>query len=562
MANAFDQFDADSDPFSQFDVPPKEGGALEAVLEPALAVASGAAGEVAGGLAGLASLPFGSEVAARNIGAVREFFADVGAPETEAGKEGLKTIGDLAQMGVDIVNFPISGLAGLAELATGQGVEQAAETVTDIQEEGLGETVGERVFEETGSPLLAAAGAALPEAVMSLYPASRMASKRSAFKDKIAEDIASGSGDRNLANYMVTGSGKVKADKVAKEAIRQGFDEGVISAVKGSTPVDRAKMREMTKILDKTKKDARYAMDNRPSDVAGDSLLERVRHIKGVNRKAGAELDTVAKSLRGQSADFSTPVDNFISSLDDMGVKLDSNLNPIFKGSDIEDLAGPQNAIKNVIRRMAKGERGEVPDAHDMHRMKKFIDENVTYGKTAEGLGGKTESVLKSLRRDIDEALDGQFPEYDKVNTTYSDTVNALDSLQDAAGKKMDLFGKNADKAVGTLLRRLMGNAQSRVNLSDSIDSVESVAKKYGGQFSDDIKTQMLFADELEGVFQPATRTSFKAEIGKEVQRGIEQAAQPSVIGAVAEGAGKLAEKVRGISEDAAMKAINELLER
>ena len=135
------------------------------VIEPALAIGSALVAEPLAGLAGIgvtAINDVGSGVGA--IESVRE--ALTFKPRTEAGKSGLETIGDLMQKGIDVVNFPLSGLAGIAELVTGQGVDQAAKTIKGIQEEGLANTLAERTFEETGSPIAATAVATAPEAIM------------------------------------------------------------------------------------------------------------------------------------------------------------------------------------------------------------------------------------------------------------------------------------------------------------------------------------------------------------------------------------------------------------
>ena len=205
----------------------------------------------------------------------------------------------------------------------------------------------------------------------------------------------------------------------------------------------------------------------------------------------------------------------------------------------------------------------KAPNAFDAHRLKKFIDEQVTFGKHAEGLAGKTEVILKGLRRNLDDILDSNFKEYNRVNTVYSETRGAIDAFQDVAGKKMDLTGKNADKAVGTLMRRIMGNAQSRVRLLDSVDDIERVARKHGGTEQlkiegittgkDDLLTQILFVDELDAVFGPVARTSFQGQI--------KQAVIPRTATDLAIKAGeKVIEKARGIDEAAAFKSIKELL--
>jgi hypothetical protein len=451
----------------------------------------------------------------------------------------------------------------LAELVSGQDIGQAAKTIESVQEIGVGKTAGNRAFEITGDPLISAVAETSPEIVGSLIPLTRMAKTRSAFKAKIADRIRAGETDKTLANYMINGAGKVKTDAVAKESIKQGFDQGVIAAVKGASKTDKAKMLNMVNVMKKGKENALFAMKNRPSDVAGNSLMDRVRFVKDVNRTAGKQLDGVANTLRGKPANFETPVNNFLNNLDEMGIKLDQRLRANFRGSDIEDLAGPQSAIANIVKRLSRGKPGALPDAFEMHRIKRFIDENVTYGKAGEGLKGKTERVLKQLRRDLDTSLDDAFPEYNRVNSTYSDTINALDSLQDVAGKKMDLFGPNADKATGTLLRRMMSNAQSRVNLVDAVDELSATSKKYGAVFDDDIASQMLFADELDTVFGPVARTSLAGEASKGFRQAAETAAgQRTAVGVALDVGAAGMEKLRGINQENAFKTITELLKR
>ncbi len=162
-----------------------------------------------------------------------------------------------------------------------------------------------------------------------------------------------------------------------------------------------------------------------------------------------------------------------------------------------------------------------------------------------------------------------------KLILSISETIGVIDALQDVSGKKLNLIGKNADKATGTLLRRLLSNAQSRVNLLDVIDEIETVAKKFspsskGGDvvkfgnknivLDDDLLTQVLFADELDSVFGPVARTSFQGQI----EQGIKQAARggpkAGAVEAVVEGIGKGAEKLRGINEEAAFRSIRNLL--
>ena len=614
-----------------------EGNIASAIWEPTKAIGASLLGQVAAGGAGLFQLAKGDglEEAVEEIEGVQETAAEIAAPKTQAGTKALENVSDLIQMGVDVAQFSISGLAGILELVSGQGLDQAAKTIQDVQTKGVAATAGDRVLEETGSPLMATTAFMMPELVGAAVPIVGAVNKASRFQhsiagrlrdsaanpsaargiadfqsqivsgelvddlfpqfeqliqtsppriqqqllevaddvrmgtdtqtlvnrlDDISNNAATAAADTTLVNYVQRGANGIKTDALALETIKQGFDQGVIASVKASTPLDRTKMLKMMDILEQGKKDALFAVKNRPSDVAGNTLLERVKYIKSVNREAGAELDVIAKGLKGQPVQFDSAVNNFITRLDDMGIKLDGNLKPIFKGSDIEGVTAAENVINKIVQRMSTD---GTPDAHDLHRLKKFIDEQVTYGKSAEGLAGKTTSVLKSLRREIDDSLDTQFPEYNRVNTAYADTVGALDSLQGSVGKKMDLFGDNADKAVGTVLRRLMSNTQSRVNLMDAVDDIDSVTRRYGGLFDDNVQVQMLFADELDSVMGPVARTAFQRSVGEGVKQGIEAATgQRTGLGMLTEAAGAVADKARGINEANAVKSIRKLLER
>ncbi len=415
-------------------------------------------------------------------------------------------------------------------------------------------TAGE--FAAPGLPIKAAQGSQVLDDV-----ATALASQ-SGVKQKIGQKILEGSTDSSVAKFIRDGAGRVSKDKAAIEAINQGFDDAVISAVKGASKADRRKMLEMSKIMQKSITDRVFSTRNRPTDIVGKSLLQRVRHIKAANREAGKAVAKAAKSLKGKSVDFSDAVGGFANDLDDIGVRIiddgKGGVKPLFQGSDIEGVDGAERAIKKIVSRMSSD---KAPDAFDVHRMKKFIDEQVTFGKSVEGLGGKAERVLKDLRSGLDGALDSTFPAYDKANSKFSETIGAIDSLQDAAGKKFDLFGPSSDKAIGTILRRTLSNAKSRVDLMDSMDEIERVARSTGGKFDDDIMTQVLFAEELNNKFGTTARTSLEGA----VQRGVTQAGRAidrGVVSAGIEGAEKLTKRAIGINNENAFKAINNVLSR
>ena len=391
-------------------------------------------------------------------------------------------------------------------------------------------------------------------------PGAGIFGNESSTKAAVRKAIEENPTDNITAKYIINGAGKVKADPVAREVIKQGFDEGLVAAIKGSKPKDKQAMKNMITIIEKGKGNRLFFEKNRPTDVIGDTVLKRFSSVRDINKTAGKELDGVAKGLKGQKVDSSRAVGQFFDDLNEIGIsvtRVGGALRAGFKGSDIEGIPAAENAVKKMLGRL--NFNPERADAFNIHRMKKFIDEQVSFGKIGEGLTGKTERVIKSLRRNLDGSLDDAFPKYNEVNTRFSESRQALDEFQKAAGSNFDPFSANADKFVGNLSRRLLSNVQSRVKLMDSISQLENTSAKFGVKFNDDVFTQAMFADDLERVFGSFAPKSFKGEI-----EGAIKSAATDVRGGVLEtGAkvvGKAAEKARGINEQNAIKSLKQLV--
>lgn len=367
--------------------------------------------------------------------------------------------------------------------------------------------------------------------------------------------------DARVFDFIRSGSGKMQRDKAAVIAHKNGFDQAVIAAVKGSSKTDKRKMRQMLEIMEKGKRNATYSASNRPSDVIGRTLMERINVVRQSNQGAASQLNTVAKSLKGKSVDVDAPVNQFIDDLGEMGVSVDiqpGNVRVLFENSDIEGAGAAQQVINRIVKRMANT---KTPDAYDVHRLKRYIDETVSYGKKVEGLTGNAERIVKKLRHNLDEALDSNFARYDKVNTVYAKTRDALDEFQKAAGSTVDLLGDNADKALGTLSRRILSNAQSRVRVMDAANKIQKVAIDQGGRFDDDLLTQVVFMDDLNRVFGTPAKTSFAGQVDEGVNATIDLATGGKT-GAIRTAYRMAKDKATGINDETRFKAIRDLLTR
>lgn len=512
---------------------------------------------------------------------------DIAQPAPSLGQQALGALENVGALVSGAVAEPIAGLAGIGALLPGgrtptEAIEATREALTfqprtetgQAQQRAIGETLapigeaiqkvetglGEAAFEATGVPALAAIATALPTAIaeaIGLKGASKLKLAKSG--SPLAKRIAEESTGQVKKSFEQRLTPSRRFGKKAQESIKQGFDEGMVTVITNSSPIDKRRMLQMVNTLEKGKADELFRAKNRPADIAGDSLLRKVGFVKSNNTQAGKQLNRVANGLKGKDVDINDPINKFFDDAEGLGVTFDDNLKPNFEGSQIEGVAPAENLINKIALRI---KRKPDPDALDAHNFKKFIDENVNFGKSAEGLGGKTERVAKSLRKGVNDSISGNFPKYKEANTRFSETIQALDSLQDAAGRKIDFFGPNAEKATGTVLRGLMNNTKGRANLMNAIDNIESTAKKLGGSFDDDILTQMLFADELDKVFGTGARTSLRGEVGK---AGIDVAvdvSQMTLPGAVAVGVKAGAKRLRGINEKNKLKSIKELLKQ
>ena len=564
-----------------------------------LSFASGAANTVAGGIAGAVATPFAGAETGANI--VNAFTNTIREPATPEGQKTLADAGVAIKSIIDQLNVPLASVGSFIEIMTGQGLDKAVETFSRVKEEGAGIVAGDRVLEETGSPLLATAARITPEAIMEVVGAKGLTGARglnkglsvddvvdprvapvvrqgsnpvisgvkntvidvfeyqSPSKKKVAELIKEGSTKKSTAGFRLSeslrkGKNIVVDDKVANSAIQQGFDEGTVALIKGSSPTDRAKMLKM---LDKKWESmGDKSVRARASQVVGDTVMERYETVYNAKELAGKRINLESKKLVNKPSGAEEPFDQFKSDLEEAGVEFDADGKPEYTYSDFEDFDTDQKLLNTILRRIY---RNPTPDAREAHKLKRFIDAKVSFGKKSPGgLEGTAENILKDLRRRIDEQLDAKYENYNEANTTYKDTRDALEAFQKVAGQKMNLDSPSAEKAVGILMRRLLSNAPSRTNLMDAIDGLEESARKNGGKFDDDYYAQTVFIDELEGMFGADGGTSLYGQMSKSINlRDVPMTQE----GAMIKGAEKAIEMINPRNPKEAIKAMRALLE-
>lgn len=368
----------------------------------------------------------------------------------------------------------------------------------------------------------------------------------------------------DLVNVRLSGS-QVVPDNEAATAIKQGWKDGAVASIKAASEKDRSAMTKMLNLFKMGEKSEKFRAMNRPADILGDTVQARVDFLTNTNKKAGQAIDRIAQTrLRGQPVNYDPAIYTFVDDLGALGVKVELNENGVAKailqGSDIQGDKAAQRTLNAVLERLSAT---NAPDAYGVHTAKRFIDTQVNYGKKnlANPLTAQAERALKNLRRNLNESLGETFPDYRAVNEKYADTITALDDLQKAAGTQIDFESPNANKALGTAMRKLTSNYGTRANLIDSLDQANQVASKYGMKMEDDVVNQLIFANELDRMFGATAQTSLKGQVSEAMQTGLDIARGNAAQRAFDLMAEK-AQNLRGVNKENAIKAMQEILKR
>lgn len=344
------------------------------------------------------------------------------------------------------------------------------------------------------------------------------------------------SGDIAAAGFKLNDAGRVVRDAAQQKALKAGVDEGAVAMFSSANKATRTRLREMLDVVEKGKKNLEFRNMNRPSRVVGDAITDRLQIIQKANRAAAGQLDNVASSLKGKPVNIDDAMGRFLQDLDDAGIGFDQKTGALnFDGSDIEGLTDAQNIVKRVVNRLYNTQ-DPTQNAYNVHRAKKFIDEQVSYGKTQAGLSGRMETIVKRLRRNLDQTLDKSFPEYDRVNTAYKETRDVIDEVQSLAGSRVDLYGENANKALGVMSRKVLSNYATGTSMEEMLQALDNTARRYSTPLNasvDDELIKLISAEsEMRRLFPTAVSSNtFQGEIGSEVGRGIADLATGNKIG-------------------------------
>jgi len=389
-----------------------------------------------------------------------------------------------------------------------------------------------------------------------------------------AEEVVTGSKPDIAARYTdktpAGGTPKYSRDTLGIKAIEEmEVPESTVNALKELSPDDKADVLKMMEVIETGKKNSAFAERYRPGDILGETLEDNINHLVDVNTKHRMRLDHYVKTqLKGKPVAIDDALQTFAGQLDELGVTLNQSasgkITPDFDGAlklNRNDRGPIREALKKINRVIGDGR----PTADVVHDLKRALDNEIPWDASSK-MTREGEKLLKGLRHDLNESLRGTFDQYAAINKVLEDTTGTLKDMSKAAGTKYNPESANSGKYLGQELRKLATNYNSRIPLTDAIEQVETMARKYGLKSEKSVTRQANAVNMLEDLFGPSASRGFRAEVQKGVSGGIAESTKRSLKGDQSHFVDKAIDVVHGVtsnaSEEGQFRVLRELLKR
>ena len=451
----------------------------------------------------------------------------------------------------ELIGGAVTGLAGLSKAGTLKGAAAIGALEGGIAGAGYADAEN---FASPETAINAGAGAgagavtgfALP--LVGRYAKKGVAAVGDAISDRLpnitgrtgriaAEEAVTGVRPDMAARYKpkAPGSPKLSRDTLAVKAMDQlEIPEPMVRSMQDLTPADKKAGIKMLNIIKIGKTNSAFADANRPGKILGDTLKENIDFLSSERKKAGIQLKRLIETkLKGQPVSVDDALQGFAQKLDDLGVTLNTSqtgkITPDFDGA-LKLNRNDRTPIREAIRKINRVIESGRPTADTVHDLKRALDNEIPWD-SASKMTPEGEDLLKSLRGELNEALQETFPGYKEVNGKLSDIIGSMEDISDMVGKKYNPDSPNADEYLGQELRKLVTNYNKRVPMTDAINQVEDVARKYGLQSDSSVRRQASMLKDMEDFFEVMPRGGFDAGIKKGTNAGITEVAKRSIRG-------------------------------
>ena len=348
---------------------------------------------------------------------------------------------------------------------------------------------------------------------------NRLLKSSRAKKQLLVNEIKKGNPNIELVTKALNDSGDVITRPASKRAVKiLGGDhvaQGTVAVIENMSPASKKILNKQLDNITRGRKEPLFGDANRPSNVLGESILNRAIDIDKINAKAGKTIGNTASSLKDINVDIGGVNNNFLSGLNDLGVTFskadDGWVTPDFSRSKFN--GGSKQSMTVLINDLLDGS----PSFDVAHKLKRTIRDNIDFESGTGGVGqvkGDSKQLLKSLSSGIDEILDSTSPKYKKANESFAKTVKLKTDFDKLMGKDIDLNDKvSASSILGNKAMRVDSNAPSGVVINKLFTDTDSVLGDFGIRYKDDIPSLRHITNKLNDAFKIAPPNSLKGNI-------------------------------------------------
>jgi len=462
----------------------------------------------------------------------------------------------------------VPGIIGetLGVLEPGEGLEGASELASALTFQPRSEAGQEFVgaISETLGVLPPVLGAT-PIATLRPLVAGRAVTDKllrnpRAKRQLLADEIRKGNPNIELVTKALDDSGNIITSPTSKRAVKVlGGDhvaQGTVSVLENMNPASKSQVNRMLRNIERGRKEPLFGDANRPSDILGQSVLNRAKQVSLINKKAGEAIGSTAKSLSDVNVDINAPINDFFNKLTDLGVTSsraeDGWVTPDFSRSKF--IGGSQKDMTVLINDLLDG----TPGFEVAHKLKRTIRDNVDFDKGGTGqIKGESQRLLKDLSSGIDGVLDTVSPKYKLANEAFAKTIKVKDEFDKLAGKDIDIASDLSAEVLGGKAMRLDSNAVSRTAIKQLFINADDVLGEFGIKFKDDIPSLIHITSKLNDAFELAPSGSLKGNL---ISSGLDVAEAATGLTGAARIAAKKLQKLKDPDFNKKLRAFKSLV--
>lgn len=332
----------------------------------------------------------------------------------------------------------------------------------------------------------------------------------------LADEIRKGNPNIENVTKALDASGEIITRPASKRAVKVlGGDhvaKGTVSVLENMNTASKTQVNKMLNNIERGRREPLFGDANRPSDILGQSVLNRAKQVSLINQKAGKAIGDTARSLSDVNVDIGPVNNKFLSDLNDLGVTFsradDGWVTPDFSRSKF--IGGSQKEMTVLINDLLDG----TPGFEVAHKLKRTIRDNIDFDTGGTGqIKGASQKLLKDLSSGIDDVLDNTSPKYKKANESFAKTIKLKEGFDKLAGKDIDIGTDLSAEILGGKAMRLDSNAVSRTAIKKLFLDADDVLGEFGIKFKDDIPSLIHITGKLNDAFKLAPGGSLKGNI-------------------------------------------------